>query len=131
MGFRFRLQAVQKVQEFQRDAEKQTLSELITRQTELEQEEIQLQQTLENTLRERAEWMQHRMVNVAELQPFLQFESRIREQIAILQKNQKELTTQIETQRETLLTSEQEVKKFEKLEEKQREHYLKTHPDKG
>ncbi len=131
MGFRFRLEAVQKVQEFKRDAEKQTLAELLAQQEELAREEIALRRTLEKTLQERSASFQLGTVNAVELQPFLQFEARLRRQLATLADERKWLLEQVEKQRENLLVSEREVKKFEKLEEKQREEYQKKHSEKG
>ena len=127
MAFQFKLQAVQKVNEFKRDAEKQTLADLLTQQNALAAEEEALQKELADSQTEREKLMRGGTLDVAQLQAYYQFESHVKEKLAEIRQKQNALTEVIEGQRETLLQAEQEVKKLEKLEEKQREEYKKKH----
>lgn len=127
MAFQFKLQAVQKVNEFKRDAEKQTLADLLAQQNALTAEEEALQKELADSQAEREKLMRGGTLDVAQLQAFFQFESHVKEKIEEIRQKQNALTEVIESQRETLLQAEQEVKKLEKLEEKQREEYKKKH----
>lgn len=127
MPFQFRLQAVQKVNEFKRDAEKQTLADLLTQQNALAAEEETLQKELTDSQTERENLMRGGSLDVAQLQAYYQFESHVKEKIEEVRQKQNALIQVIEGQRETVLQAEQEVKKLEKLEEKQREEYKKKH----
>ena len=125
MPFQFRLQAVQKVNEFKRDAEKQTLADLLAQQNALATEEETLQKELADSQAERENLMLGGTLDVAQLQAYFQFESHVKEKLEEIRQKQNALTKEVEGQRETLLQAEQEVKKLEKLEEKQREEYKK------
>ena len=127
MPFQFKLQAVQKVNEFKRDAEKQTLADLLAQQNALAAEEETLQKELADSQAERENLMRGGTLDVAKLQAYYQFESHIKEKLEEIRQKQNALTKVIEGQRETVLQAEQEVKKLEKLEEKQREEYKKKH----
>jgi len=127
MPFQFRLQAVQKVHEFKRDAEKQTLAELLSQQNALTVEEDDLQKRLADSRAEREELMRNGTLDVAGLQAFSRFESHLKQKIRELREKQNALAAEVEAQRGTVLSAEQEVKKFEKLEEKQREEYKKKY----
>ena len=127
MAFQFKLQAVQKVNEFKRDAEKQTLADLLAQQNALAAEEETLQKELADSQAERENLMRGGTLDVAQLQAYYQFESHVKEKIEEVRQKQNALTEVIEGQRETVLQAEQEVKKLEKLEEKQREEYKKKH----
>ena len=127
MAFQFKLQAVQKVNEFKRDAEKQTLADLLAQQNALAAEEEALQKELKDSQTERENLMRGGKLDVAQLQAYFQFESHVKEKLEELRQKQNALTQVIEGQRETVLQAEQEVKKLEKLEEKQREEYKKKH----
>ncbi|MBQ6106889.1 MAG: flagellar FliJ family protein [Thermoguttaceae bacterium] len=127
MPFQFRLQAVQKVQEFKRDAEKQTLSDLLAQQNALAAEEEKLQKELGDSQVEREKLMRGGTFDAAQLQAYSQFESHLKQKLEEIHQKQNALTQVVESQRETVLQAEQEVKKFEKLEEKQREEYKKKH----
>ena len=127
MPFQFRLQAVQKVNEFKRDAEKQTLADLLAQQNALAAEEETLQKELVDSQAERENFMRGGTLDVAQLQAYFQFESHLKEKLEEIRQKQNALTEVIEGQRETVLQAEQEVKKLEKLEEKQREEYKKKH----
>lgn len=130
MGFQFRLQAVQKVQAFQRDEKKQTLAELIQQQNELAEQLERLEEKKSQSRNERAKWLAAGQLQMERLQQYHLFESHLQQQIETLRQAQAQLQRQIETQRNSVLESEREVKKFEKLEEKQREAYRKLHPEK-
>ena len=127
MAFQFKLQAVQKVNEFKRDAEKQTLADLLTQQNALAAEEEALQKELADSQTEHENLMRGGTLDVAQLQAYYQFESHVKKKLEEIRQKQNALTEVIEGQRETLLQAEQEVKKLEKLEEKQREEYKKKH----
>ncbi|MBR0191032.1 MAG: flagellar FliJ family protein [Thermoguttaceae bacterium] len=127
MPFQFKLQAVQKVNEFKRDAEKQTLADLLAQQNALAAEEESLQKKLTDSQSERENLMRSGTLDVTQLQAYFQFESHIKEKLEENRQKQNALTQAIEGQRETVLQAEQEVKKLEKLEEKQREEYKKKH----
>ena len=127
MAFQFKLQAVQKVNEFKRDAEKQTLADLLAQQNALAAEEETLQKELTDSQTERENLMRGGTLDVAQLQAYSQFESHVKEKIEEVRQKQNALIQVIEGQRETVLQAEQEVKKLEKLEEKQREEYKKKH----
>ncbi len=127
MAFQFKLQAVQKVNEFKRDAEKQTLADLLAQQNALAAEEETLQKELAGSQTERENLMRGGTLDVAQLQAYYQFESHVKEKIEEVRQKQNALIQVIEGQRETVLQAEQEVKKLEKLEEKQREEYKKKH----
>ena len=127
MAFQFKLQAVQKVNEFKRDAEKQTLADLLAQQNALAAEEESLQKELADSQAEREKLMSSGTLDVAQLQAYYQFESHVKEKLEEIRQKQNALTQVIEGQRETVLQAEQEVKKLEKLEEKQREEYRKKH----
>ena len=127
MGFHFRLRAVQKVQELNRDEKKQTLAELLQKQNELNEKMASLREKIAQARSERTQWMSGKMLSMAQLHKFHQFECRLEQDLGELQMEAERLLLLIETQQSTLLESEQEVKKFEKLEEKQREHYRRTH----
>ena len=127
MAFQFKLQAVQKVNEFKRDAEKQTLADLLAQQNSLAAEEETLQKKLADSQAERKNLMRGGTLDVAQLQAYCQFESHVKEKLEEIRQKQNALTQVIEGQRENVLQAEQEVKKLEKLEEKQREEYKKKH----
>ena len=127
MAFQFKLQAVQKVNEFKRDSEKQTLADLLAQQNALAAEEESLQKELTDSQTERENLMRSGTLDVAQLQAYYQFESHVKEKIEEVRQKQNALTEVIESQRENVLQAEQEVKKLEKLEEKQREEYRKKH----
>ncbi|MBQ4144860.1 MAG: flagellar FliJ family protein [Thermoguttaceae bacterium] len=127
MAFHFRLRTVQKVQELKRDEKKQTLAELLQKQNELHEKMASIREKIARTRSERAQRMSGKMLSMDQLRQFHQFECRLEQNLAELQKEEGRLHLLIETQQSTLLESEQEVKKFEKLEEKQREQYRKTH----
>lgn len=127
MAFQFKLQAVQKVNEFKRDAEKQTLADLLAQQNALAAEEEALQKKLADSQAEREDLMRGGTLDVAQLQAYSQFESHVKEKLEEIRQKQNALTEVIEGQREKVLQAEQEVKKLEKLEEKQREEYKKKH----
>ncbi len=127
MAFQFKLQAVQKVNEFKRDAEKQTLADLLAQQNALAAEEDSLQKELADSQAERENLMRGGTLDVTQLQAYYQFESHIKEKLDEIRQKQNTLTQAIEGQRETVLQAEQEVKKLEKLEGKQREEYKKKH----
>ena len=127
MAFQFKLQAVQKVNEFKRDAEKQTLADLLAQQNSLAAEEETLQKKLADSQAEREDLLRSGTLNVTQLQAYFQFESHVKEKLEEVRQKQNALTQVVEGQRETVLQAEQEVKKLEKLEEKQREEYKKKH----
>lgn len=127
MAFQFKLQAVQKVNEFKRDSEKQTLADLLAQQNALAAEEESLQKELTDSQTERENLMRSGTLDVAQLQAYSQFESHLKEKLEECRQKQNALTEVIESQRENVLQAEQEVKKLEKLEEKQREEYRKKH----
>ena len=127
MPFQFHLQAVQKVNEFKRDAEKQTLADLLTQQNALAAEEETLQKELADSQAEREDLMRSGTLDVTQLQAYFQFESHVKEKLEEVRQKQNALTQVVEGQREMVLQAEQEVKKLEKLEEKQREEYKKKH----
>ena len=127
MAFQFKLQAVQKVNEFKRDAEKQTLADFLAQQNALAGEEETLQKKLADSQAEREKLMRGGTLDVAQLQAYSQFESHVKEKLEEIRQKQNALTETIEGQRENVLQAEQEVKKLEKLEEKQREEYKKKH----
>lgn len=127
MAFQFKLQAVQKVNEFKRDSEKQTLADLLAQQNALTAEEESLQKRLTDSQEERENLMRSGTLDVTQLQAYFQFESHLKEKLEEVRQKQNALTEVVEDQRETVLQAEQEVKKLEKLEEKQREEYKKKH----
>lgn len=129
MGFQFRLKAVQKIQEFHRDTEKQGLAELLQEQNEMNEKMDDLQKKLKEIRSRHTEWLRSGNPQPDQLLQFHQFEARLTKMIQELFWEQNQLQTQIEEQRINLLKSETEVKKFEKLEEKQREVYRKTHSE--
>lgn len=127
MAFEFRLRAVQKVQAFHRDEEKQTLAEMLKEQQEIEAEIEILEKKLAELQMRHNTLIRSRNLRPEILLQYSRCESQIQKNIVKIKNDNRKLQTIIESQRNTLLNSEREVKKFEKLEEKQREIYNKTH----
>ncbi len=128
MAFEFRLRALQKVKTFHRDEEKQNLAELLNVQQTNDAELENLERRRGELRKRHAEHLNSADLNTEILLQFNQCEAQIQKQIAELQSFQQEIQKKIEAQRNQVLDSEQEVKKLEKLEEKQRELYKKTRP---
>lgn len=129
MAFKFRLQAVQKVHQIQRDEEKQSLAQLIQKQNETMECVALHRNELARIQNERIQMLENGNLPMSRLQQYFLFETRLEKKIRELLDAQKQLLVQVENQRNVLIKSEQEVKKFEKLEEKQREIYRRAHPE--
>lgn len=129
MAFKFRLQAVQKVHQYQRDEEKQSLAQLLQKQSEILKDITRQQNELARIKGERFQLLRSGNLQMGQLQHYSRFEARLEKKLHELLEQQNQLLFQVEAQRNALIKSEQEVKKFEKLEEKQREIYRKAHSE--